>query len=303
MHRWVTEEEGGSPAGQAVASVHAGGGIGARSHGAELLVDVLPQHHVRPVASFQFDACEVRRVHERTLQNRVGEVRSLEITLLEIGQAQVCALERGALGETGEERNARQVRTVEFGLLQHRLGVVVIAQILIGQIQTRQWSRGVALASNHCARVQRSTQQRCTGDARGQEGSHATATSSMQLVRTSFRRTLPVYTNRTKRIVCPTALRWVSPVRDHSLSYAEARPCATSNAKPSIGQAEERRGGFQQAFASKARERRWQISDLDIACVNTFSAGIRDSFDFPRPPMIRPGPSPPSPSLPSPHSR
>uniref|UniRef100_A0A7S3UCT2 Uncharacterized protein n=1 Tax=Picocystis salinarum TaxID=88271 RepID=A0A7S3UCT2_9CHLO len=103
MHRWVTEEEGGSLAGQAVASVHAGGGIGARSHGAELLVDVLPQHHVRPVASFQFDACEVRRVHERTLQNRVGEVRSLEITLLEIGQAQVCALERGALGETGEE--------------------------------------------------------------------------------------------------------------------------------------------------------------------------------------------------------
>lgn len=117
MHRRVTDEKCGSLAGQAVAGVHAGGGIGAGGHGAELLVDVLPQHHVRPVAPVQLDAREVRRIHERTLQDCVGEVRSLEITLLEVGQAQVRALKRGALGEAGEERYSCQVRTVEFGLL------------------------------------------------------------------------------------------------------------------------------------------------------------------------------------------
>ena len=71
----------------------------------------------------------------------------------------------------------------------------------------------------------------------------------------------------------------------------------------SVGQAEERRGQFLQALASKARERRSRISDLDIACVHKLSAGVCDSFDFPRAPPIRPGPSPSSPSLLSPHSR
>lgn len=119
QQRVVTGRWEASLARQAVAGVHAGGGIGTGRLGAQLLVHVLSQHHVRPVAPFKLDARQIGRVHERTLQHRVGEVRSLEVSLLEVGQAQVRTLKRRTLGETGEKRHSRQVRTVELGLLQH----------------------------------------------------------------------------------------------------------------------------------------------------------------------------------------